>query len=109
MKVFKGKYGWETVAHNKLQNGEDLKYYMPVQFRRGQEPMSDSIDITPTVWWLSCYLSQSSTRPKLFISEWNETFPRYEDGFKPQSMSDYLGKEEEEPEINIEQEELPFY
>ena len=107
MKVFKGKYGWTTTFHNKLQNGEDMKYYMSVQFMRGFEPTVDSIDIEPVRWWGSCYLTrEGEAKPKLFIAEWRELLP------KPQStpnMADYLKEEEPPEQINIDADELPFY
>lgn len=111
MKVFKSKYGWTTTFHNKMQNGEDMKYYMSVQFMRGFEPTVDSIDIEPVRWWGSCYLTrEGEAKPKLFIAEWREIVPKIGDTFEAETMAEYLHKEEDNTEeINIEQEELPFY
>ena len=109
MRVFKNKFGqWETVFKNKLENGEELRYYMSVQFQRGFEPVVDSIDIMFVRWWGRCYLSKDGTKPKLFIAEWREIVPKIGDTFEAEAMDRDLHKEDE-PEINIEQEELPFY
>lgn len=110
MRVFKNKFGqWETVFKNKLENGEELRYYMSVQFQRGLEPVVDSIDIMLVRWWGRCYLSKDGTKPKLFIAEWREIVPKIGDTFQAETMTEYLHKEDNTEEINIEQEELPFY
>lgn len=116
MKVFKGKYGWSTTFHNKLQNGEDLKLYMPVQFMRGQEPMKDSIDIEPVRWWGSCYLSKDGeTKPKLFIADWREIeqvqdgFVPQNDEYKPDNMADYVAEDKPQEQLVFDTEDLPFY
>ena len=74
---------------------------------RGMEPTKDSLDIEVLRFWGSCFLSKDGTKPKLFIAEWRE-IEEVVDGFKPETMTEYLHREEE-PELDIEQEELPFY
>ena len=110
MRVFKNKFGnYDTVFKNKLLNGEEVKYYMPVQFQKGFEPVEDSIDIMLVRWWGSCYLTKDGVpKPKIFIAEWREIVPKIGDTYEAETMTEYLHKEED-PEINIEQEELPFY
>ena len=126
MKVFKNKFGrWETACRNRMLNGEVIKYYMPVDFQKGQEPMVDSIDIEPVKWWLSCFLSRVEredgtsdqvVKPKLFISDWKElevkgTIDRSIDVFKAENYAEYSKKEdtEQSPGLDIEAEDLPFY
>ena len=115
MKVYKGKYGWYTVFHGKLQNGEDLKFNMSVQFMRGREPEKESIDIETLRWWGNCYLSNKDGKvyPKLFIADYRE-IEKAEDGFiasdfKPETMTEYLQREEPLEELTIDTEDLPFF
>lgn len=86
---------------------------MPVQFQKGQEPLTDSIDIEPVKWWGSCFMTRDGNiRPKLFIAEWtadeadaarnnDPIFDIINDVPKDEKKDDNL--------INIEAEELPFY
>ena len=119
MKVFKNKFGsWETMFGNHLLNGEQIKYYMPVSFQKGQEPMSDSIDINPLRWWGSCFMSKDGQqiKPKLFIAEWEQievkgTVDASIEAFKAENYAEYAKKEdtEQSPNLDIKAEELPFY
>lgn len=44
MKIFNGKYGWSTSAHNTdKKTNEETKYYIPVQFKKGYEPSQDEV------------------------------------------------------------------
>lgn len=128
MRVFKNKFGhWNTLFKNKMLNGEEIKYYMPVQFQKGGEPIKESIDINPIRWWGSCYLSKVTNngveehvaKPKIFIAEWEEELPKpapdnaidqsIED-YKAQNYAEYMGKQEtENGDIDIKADELPFY
>lgn len=127
MKVFKNKFGnWNTLFKNKLLNGEEIKYYMPVQFQKGQEPLKESIDINPLRWWGSCYLGkvdhngteEQVPKPKLFIADWEEILPEQTEvdksieQFKAQNYAEYKAETEpkkEETGLNIKADDLPFY
>lgn len=108
MRVFKNKFGsWNTLFKNKMLNGEEIKYYMPVQFQKGYEPSKDSIDIEPLKWWGSCFLGkvdhngteEQVAKPKLFIADWREELPKAQpdneidrsiEQFKAQNYADEL-------------------
>ena len=125
MKVFKNKFGnWETLFQNHMLNGETVKYYMPVSFQKGREPLSESIDIEPISWWGSCFLTkEGQTKPKLFIADWKELEVKTarkqqktaEDAsieeFKAQNYAEYKngGKTYENSDIDLSSEALPFY
>ena len=126
MKVFKNKFGrWETLFQNHMLNGETIKYYMPVSFQKGQEPMVDSIDIDATRWWGSCFMAKVEredgsedqiVKPKIFIADWKElevkgTVDKSIEAFKAENYAEYAQKEDAEPSpsLDIKAEELPFY
>lgn len=44
MKIFKGKYGWSTSAHSKNVMGEQVKCYMDVTFKKGEEPLIEEVE-----------------------------------------------------------------
>ena len=44
MKIFKGKYGWSTSAHSKNVMGEQVKCYMDVTFKKGEEPLVEEVE-----------------------------------------------------------------
>lgn len=116
MKVRKNKFGkWETAAHNKMLNGEDIWYNMPVQFQKGQEPLKDQIEIEPKKWWLSCYMGKGYSsegmavdvaKPKIFVAEWEEVIQK--DNFQAETYTEYKG-EDKGKDLVIDTEELPFY
>ena len=104
MRVFKDeKYGnWETVAQNHLLNGETIKCYLSVRFQRGMEPTVQSIDIEPTRWWFSCYLTKNHTvKPLVFIADWKEIVREEKDEIKTEITF-------EEPEEKAEEQPLNF-
>lgn len=119
MKVFKNKFDrWETLFSNHLLNNEQIKYYMPVQFQKGQEPMADSIDINPIRWWGSCFMTkEGQVKPKIFIAEWEQlevkgTVDKSIETFKAENYAEYQEKHEDVPKngtLDISAEELPFY
>ena len=122
MKVFKNKFGsWETLFQNHMLNGETVKYYMPVNFQKGKEPLSESIDIEPINWWGSCFMTKDGhVKPKLFIAEWKEnelkqTRPQTVDSsveeFNAQNYAEYKngGKTFDDSDIDLSSEQLPFY
>lgn len=122
MKVFKNKFGsWNTLFKNKMLNGEEIKFYMPVQFQKGQEPMKESIDIEPKRWWGSCYLGkvehngteEQVPKPKIFIAEWEEILPEGEQNKADysQNYAEYKASQEpkkEEKGLSFEADDLPF-
>lgn len=83
MKIFKGTFGWSTSAFSKNQNdGTENKLYVNVQFKKGTEPVVDSIegnlffrdkDGNERPCFLSSYQKKdSSIAPKIIIMG-NET------------------------------------
>lgn len=105
MRVFKNQFGkWNTLCKNRMENGEEAKYYLPVRFKRGFEPTQDSIDIEPVNWWHSAYLNKDGeARPLLFISEWRPEKRELEQKNKG-------GFEYEKSEgLNLQPGDLPFY
>lgn len=112
MKVFKNKFGnWTTLFQNHMLNGETIKYYMSVQFQKGQEPLKDSIDIELKRWWGSCFMAKDgNTKPMLFIADWRELEVKVED--KKDIKIEEVKADEEFDNGGfdfINQEELPFY
>lgn len=118
MRVFKNKFGrWDTLFKSKMLNGEEVKFYMPVQFQRGFEPSKDSIDIDVLKWWGSAYLKKVVNRdgsedhiaaPKLFIADWREIIPNETDKAIDESIEEYKQKANDE-EVNFKADDLPFY
>lgn len=124
MKVFRNKFGgWNTLFKNKLLNGEEIKYYMPVQFQKGNEPLEDELNIEMVRWWGSCFLGkvehsgveEQVPKPKIFVAEWKKQERNRADGsteeFKAQTYVEY--KQETEPKkeevLNFDADDLPFY
>ena len=72
MLIFKSKFGYyQTLCKSKTFDNEEIKYYMPVSFKKGYEPHEESLDIILNEWWLSCYKANDGTiKPKVFISNW---------------------------------------
>lgn len=122
MKIFKGKYGWSTSAHSKNVMGEQIKCYMDVSFKKGEEPLMDSEegklvfkgdDGTERECFLSSYEKRVGEGkiviPKLVMM--NKTTPKK----KPEPSSDVQtvlndGKKDMFGKENIiDPEELPFY
>jgi len=94
IRVFKNQFGtFETLLKSKMLNGEEIKYYLPVTFKRGTEPNEEKIEIDIVDGWLTCYLAKNGEpKPKFYIN-------------------DYIGKQEVKKEegLNIKPDELPFY
>lgn len=76
MKVFKGKYGWSTSAHSKDKDGNEIKCYLDVGFKKGYEPISEPLegelifrDSNGKEWpaFFSSYVKQNQSVPKLML------------------------------------------
>lgn len=66
--VYKGQYGFSTL----LKNNDD-KLYVQVQFRKGQEPLQDKVQIDIKDGFLSFYKDKNGlARPKIVILEYQE-------------------------------------
>ena len=44
MKIYKSQYGWSTTAHSKKMDGSTIKYYMDINFKKGEEPLVEEIE-----------------------------------------------------------------
>ncbi len=70
---YNGRYNYTTLAKNKTQDGKELKVYVPVGFKHGTEPQVDSIDITPTEWFMSCYEAKNGEiKPRIIVTSWKD-------------------------------------
>lgn len=122
MKIYKSQYGWSTSAHSKNVMGEQVKCYVDVNFKKGEEPLVNDIegklifrqdDGSERECFLSSYEKKTDsgkiTIPKLImmgkVIKKNDTPEgvqmKLNDGKK-----DLFGKS---PEVDINPEELPFY
>ena len=66
LRVYKNQYGYSTLA----KNGED-KMYIQIQFKKGNEPTTDTADIIIKDAFFSMYKNkQGLAFPKLVIMEY---------------------------------------
>ena len=66
LRVYKNQYGFSTLA----KNGED-KMYIQIQFKKGNEPSTDTTDIIIKDAFFSMYKNkQGLAFPKLIIMEY---------------------------------------
>ena len=66
LRVYKNQYGFSTLA----KNGED-KMYVQIQFKKGNEPTTDTTDIIIKNAFFSMYKNkQGLSFPKLVIMEY---------------------------------------
>ena len=124
MKIFKGKYGWSTSAHSKDKDGNEVKCYVDVNFKKGTEPIVEPMEgelifreSNGNEWpaFFSSYMKQNVPLPKLVLMP---------TGSKPKVIpknvqSPLVGndgrdmfhvKREPKPEdVVIDPDELPFY
>ena len=72
MKIFKGRYGWETLAFSRNQDGSECKVYVETQFPKGEEPFGENIegdlifktkDGKEKRCFLSCYQKRDGSTP----------------------------------------------
>lgn len=63
-------YGFSTRLKSKRQDGSEIACYLPVGFKKGEEP-AGNCQIDATDFFLTCYESKTGeTRPKLFVMSW---------------------------------------
>ena len=78
--VYKGQYGFSTLA----KNGED-KMYIQVQFKKGQEPAEEKVEIKINDGFFSMYKTNVGlAKPKLVVLNYetiNDQGDAYEDPF----------------------------
>lgn len=73
IRVYKSKYeGFSTVFSSKAMG---IKYYLPVQFKRGIEPLFEVdkgyVDINPKNWFGSCYKKKNGDiAPKIVVMDY---------------------------------------
>lgn len=122
MKVYNGKYGWSTLCKNKDLGGNEIKCYMPVKFKRGQEPLGqvdEGVDVKVLDYFMSCYQNkQGQVLPTMIITEWKFNEPRTESQKiaseqEPTTLKDFRAVQQplgnEMPRIDIQPDDLPFY
>ena len=96
-------YGFSMLLKSKTADGREIKCYLPIGFKKGEEP-SDTAFIDATDYFLTCYETKTGeTRPKLFIMSWlgisdkNDTVEaEYTETWKPVDP------------IDIDGDDLPF-
>ena len=124
MKLFKGKYGWSTSAHSKDKDGNEIKCYLDTNFKKGTEPVIDSIEgelifreDNGKEWtaFFSSYMKQNTALPKLVLMPAGSK-PReiHKNVQAPLTGSDgrdmfHVKREPKPDEVVIDPEELPFY
>ena len=78
MKIYQGKYGYQTTAHSKDLGGNENKCYIDVQFKRGTEPQTEiegdlffkGNDGTVRKCFLTSYRNRNGeVKPKLMVLE----------------------------------------
>ena len=116
MKVYRGQYGFQLGCYGKDLSGNESKYYMSVQFKRGMEP-KDSCEIKVKDFFMSAYTKRDGhTAPKLIITDYelvgmiansqppvNQESQNYE-----QNVPAYEPPVDDE-QLTISPNDLPFY
>lgn len=101
MRIYKSKYeGFVTTFNSKAYG---IKYYMPVQFKKGNEPIfseKDYVDISFTNWFGSCYKKKNGeTAPKIVVMEYAQINNSNNDSHSEIENCDYSPFEEEYKEF----------
>jgi hypothetical protein len=80
MKLYinKTQYGYSTTCKDKQG---DLKTYMDLQFKKGEEPKTDQIEIDNA--FFSCYQSKDGIKPKMIVMSYAEIGKGFEEGQAP--------------------------
>ena len=66
--VYKNQYGFSTLAKN-----GDVKIYIPVQFKKGMEPLGEKVKIKIENAFFSNYTDKNGlTKPKLVVMNYSE-------------------------------------
>ena len=120
MKIFRGKFGWSIAAHSKTMEGEEIKYYLPVQFKKGYEPSADEIEgelvfryksgETREVFFSSYKKQDGTVAPKMVIKGSDK--PAASDvvrhSFYTKDVQTTLGTQGRDVTGHIVDEDLPF-
>ena len=116
MKLYKGKYGWSVYAFGKELNGEEVKNYLEIQFKKGSEPVGDSLegklifrseDGTEREGFFSSYRKKDgAVVPKLVLMLPNEKTIHYQQTLTGDGR-DMMGHIDHSVVVNPD--ELPFY
>lgn len=96
-------YGFSTRLKSKRQDGSEIACYLPVGFKKGEEP-AGNCQIDATDFFLTCYETKTGeVRPKLFVMSWLGITEN-----KP-IEAEYIEKEPEPviPEV-VDYDDLPF-
>lgn len=69
LRIYKNQYGYSTLC----KNGE-TKIYMPITFKKGNEPQGEKIDVKITNGFFSNYTDKNGlVKPKLVIMAYEVT------------------------------------
>lgn len=124
MKIFKSKYGWSASAHSRDKDGNEIKCYEDVNFKKGTEPMLESIEgelifreKSGKEWtaFLSSYMKQGQALPKIVLmpmgAKPREIPQRVQGRLMGNDDRDiFHRKAQEQPqEVVISDDELPFF
>ena len=124
MKIFKSKYSWSTSAHSKDKDGNDIKCYLDVGFKKGYEPIVEPLegelifrDSNGKEWpaFFSSYVKQNQSVPKLMLmpagSKPREIPKSVQSPLIGEDNKDIFHRQpEQQPQdVVISEEELPFY
>lgn len=125
MKIYKSQYGWSTSAHSKNVMGEQIKCYVDVNFKKGEEPLMESIegklifredDGSERECFLSSYEKRMDSGkimiPKIIMMGKSYTHSKKKDTQDSVQTELNDGKKSmfgKSVEVDINPEELPFY
>lgn len=112
MKIYRGQYGFRVGCYGKDLGGNESKYFMSVQFKRGMEP-KDSCEIKIKDFFLSAYTKRDGhTAPKLIVIDY-ELVNMIANNKEP-VFDEPVYQQNNEPAVNDSQltlspDDLPFY
>lgn len=99
----KNNYGFYTLCKGKDKNGNELKCYLSVQFKKGYEPSGDVAYIDIEDAFFSCYADRNGNMlPKLIVMSW------YPNEKVESSFVDTDHAPEETPKPHVSYDDLPF-
>ena len=113
MKIFKGKYNWQTLASSKNEDGSENKVYVDIQFPNGEEPI-DTLEgelyfkLNNGEYkkcFLSCYRKKDGSTPVKLVFNKSKTY--IEQSTLTGDGKDMLGHIDNN--VTIVDDELPFY
>ena len=112
MKIYinKSQYGYSTTAKDK---DKQLKIYIDVQFKKGQEPTTDQIQLNNA--FFSCYQAKDGIKPKIVVMDYLDIGNDFEERTKEEPKTSYTTNELMEDaykdfgkDIVVEEEDLAF-